>query len=325
MTDVPIRIASGNYDRVRAIMSGAVAIEGCAVDYLNLAPPETFRRLFEDQEFDVAEMSFSTYLLTRNRFEFPYTAVPVFLSRVFPHSSIYIRTDRGIENPTDLKGRRVGIPNYHFTRGLCARGMLSDEYGVANEDIHWRTGGIDTPGGLTYMRMQPPESIDVQSIPAGSTLGGMLADGEIDAIITYRDPEVFTDKRPNIGRLFPDFRKVEQAYFKKTGIFPIMHVVGIRDELLAEHPWIAANVVAAFEAAKARAMPHLTDLDALAVTLPWLVAEAEDTIALMGEDFWPYGIEKNRQTIAAQTRWSFEQGISPQQFQPEDIFVASSL
>jgi 4,5-dihydroxyphthalate decarboxylase len=325
MSKLPVRIASGNYDRIQAVRSGAVPIDGCTVEYVNLAPPEIFRRLFENQEFDIAEMSFSSYLLTRTRFDFPYTAVPLFLSRVFPHSSIYIRTDRGIEAPQDLKGRQIGIPNYHFTRGLCVRGMLGDEYGLANEDIRWRTGGIDTPGGLTYLPIAPPAGIDVQSISADQTLGAMLAEGEIDAIITYRDPQVFTDGHPAIGRLFPDFRSAEQAYYKKTGIFPIMHVVGIRDDLLRRHPWLVGNVMAAFEEAKLRAMAALTDLDALAVSLPWLVAEAEDTKALMGDDFWPYGIEKNLAAINAQTRWSVEQGISPRQLELDDIFSASSL
>ena len=169
------------------------------------------------------------------------------------------------------------------------------------------------------------DGVDVQPIAPGQSLGAMLGLGEIDAIITYRDPQVFTDCHPHIGRLFQDFRTAEQAYYKKTGIFPIMHVVGIRDDLLAEHPWIAANVMNAFEEAKKRAMEHLTDLDALAVTLPWLVAEAEDTKALMGEDFWPYGTAKNLAAIAAQTRWSVEQGISPRQLDLEDIFVPSTL
>ncbi|MBT3989904.1 MAG: ABC transporter substrate-binding protein [Rhodospirillaceae bacterium] len=329
MPALPVKIASGNYDRIQALKSGEVTLEGCDVEYLNLSPPETFQRLFDHQEFDIAEMSFSTYLLARSKFDWPYTAVPVFLSRVFPHCSIYIRTDRGIERPEDLSGKKIGIPNYHFTRGLCVRGMLRDEYGVKNEDINWLTGGIDTPGGLTYMPMEPPDNINIQAIPSRESLGDMLVEGEIDGIITYRDPQVFTKKMPNIGRLFPDFRSAEQAYFSKSGIFPIMHVIGIRDDLINSHPKFAENVVAAFEAAKALAMPPLTDLDALAVTLPWLVAEAEATVDLMGEDFWPYGIEKNKKTLEAQIRWSFEQGISTGKsggaFEIEDLFVPSCL
>ena len=325
MSPLTLRIASGNYDRIQAIKNGDIAIPGCDIDYVNMAPPETFRQLFDHREFDVAEMSFSTYLLARTRFDFPYTAVPVFLSRVFPHSSIYVRTDRGILVPTDLKGRSIGIPNYHFTRGLCVRGMLSDEYGLANEDVDWRVGGIDTPGGLQYMQIDPPDGVEAQAIGVDQTLGDMLADGVIDAIITYRDPQVFTERVPNIGRMFADFRTAEQAYYKKTGIFPIMHMVGIRDDLLADHPWLAVAVMEAFEEAKKRVMPNLIDLDALAVTLPWLVAEVEDTIALMGEDFWPYGTEKNMSTISAQTRWSVEQGISSRQLDLEDIFVPSTI
>ena len=321
MPPLSITVVSGDYDRIRAIKSGKVAVEGCSVTYLTLTPPETFKRLFDDHEFDVAEMSFSSYLLARSRFDWPYTAVPVFLSRVFPHCSIYIRTDRGIRRPEDLQGRTVGIPNWHFTRGLVVRGMLQDEYGVRCGDIRWRVGGIDTPGGLTYMPIEPPAGIEVQPIGAGETLGAMLADGRIDAIITYRDPQVFTDKTPNIGRLFPDFRTAERAWFAKTGIFPIMHTVGIRNSLLDRHPWLAANVVTAFAQAKALCMPHLTDLDALAVTLPWLVAEAEATVELMGEDFWPYGVAKNHVTLAAQARWSVEQGIAHRLFAPEELFA----
>ena len=319
-----ITVVSGDYDRIQAIKTGKVPVEGCAVTYVNLAPPETFQRLFTNQEFDVAEMSFSSYMLARSRMDWPYTAVPIFPSRVFPHSSIYVRTDRGIHRPEDLKGKLIGIPNYHFTRGLVVRGMLQDEYGVRNEDIRWRIGGIDAPGGLTYMPFDPPAGLEVETIPADKTLGQMLVDGKIDAIITYRDPQVFTDRAPNIGRLFPNFRPVEQAWFKKTGFFPIMHTVGVRNSLLAEHPWLARAVVKAFEQSKAACMPHLVDLDALYTSLPWLVAEAEDTIKLMGEDFWPYGLAKNRKMIETQVRWSVEQGISAKCFTPQELFVPVS-
>jgi 4,5-dihydroxyphthalate decarboxylase len=265
-------------------------------------------------------MSFSTYMRARSKGGWPYLAVPVFLSRVFPHSSIYIRTGSGIEQPEDLKGRRIGIPNYHFTRGLCVRGMLQDEYGLRPEDCLWRIGGVDEPGGLQYLPMPAPKGVEAISIDPGKYLGAMPVEGEIDAIITYTDPRVFTEKHPNIARLFPDFRPAEQDYFAKTGIFPIMHVLGIRESLLEAHPWIANNIVAAFEEAKSLCMPSLVDLDALAVSLPWLVAEAEATMALMGEDFWPYGVEKNKKTIQAQIRWSHEQGISDRIFQIEDLF-----
>lgn len=321
VSELPIKMVSGNYDRIQGVKSGEVPVEGCRVEYLNLAPPETFKRLFDDQEFDVSEMSFSTYLMARMQGEWPYIAVPVFLSRVFPHCSIYIRTDRGIDKPEDLAGRIIGIPNYHFTRGLCVRGMLTDEYGLDLEDIHWRTGGIDTPGGLTYLNKPTPTNYDVQAITADQCLGDMLAAGEIDAIITYRDPQVFSDRVANIGRLFPDFKRAEKSYYKKTGIFPIMHVVGIRESLVESNPWLPASVVAAFEKSKSNCLPQLTDLDALNFTLPWLVAEAEETINLMGADFWPYGLSKNRHTLETQIRWSFEQGIIDRQPSLNELFI----
>ena len=231
---------------------------------------------------------------------------------------LYCRTDAPYRHPSELKGKRIGSPAFRYTVNLWLRGMLAEHYDLAPQDMSWVTNEAEING------YQIPSNIDVSVVP-GTGPGQLLIDGEIDAIITYRHPQVFTDCHPHIGRLFQDFRTAEQAYYKKTGIFPIMHVVGIRDDLLAEHPWIAANVMNAFEEAKKRAMEHLTDLDALAVTLPWLVAEAEDTKALMGEDFWPYGTAKNLAAIAAQTRWSVEQGISPRQLDLEDIFVPSTL
>ena len=186
MSDVAVRIASGNYDRIQAIKSGAVPIEGCAVDYVNLAPPETFRRLFENQEFDIAEMSFSTYLLTRTRFQFPYTAVPVFLSRVFPHSSIYIRTDRGIEGPASLAGKSIGLPEYQITANVWIRGMLHDDYGVKPSDIHWRSGGLEDPGREERSPLNLPPEIDLTPIAGDRTLPEMLAEGELDAVFSAR-------------------------------------------------------------------------------------------------------------------------------------------
>lgn len=325
MADVPITIVSGDYDRIQAIKSGAVAVEGCDVTYLNLSPGETFFRLFNYQEFDVSEMSFSTYILARSKGDWPYRAVPVFLSRVFPHCSIYIRSDRGIERPEHLHGRIVGVPSYHFTRGLAVRGMLHDEYGVAPSDMRWRIGGVDRPEDFDYVGVDAPDGVEVVPIDRRRCLSELLLEGEIDAIVSYRDPQILSDGAPDIVRLFPDFRAAERAYFAKTGIFPIMHLLGIHERLLERYPWIARSIVKAFEEAKACCLPRLTDLDALSVTLPWLVAETRETMALMGEDFWPYGVARNVPTLEAQTRWSFEHGLSIRRFTPEDLFVESTL
>jgi len=316
-----LSVCSGDYDRVQALKSGAVKIAGCTLSYHNHHPAETFRRLFDDHEFDVAEMSLSSYLVALGQGGFPYRAIPVFLSRVFAHGSIYLGPHSAIEAPSDLKGKRLGSPNYHFTRGLCVRGLLADEYGLAPGDMLWRTGGVDSPGGLGYLPIEAPAGVEIEPIGADQTLSAMLLAGEIDAIVSYRDPEVFSRGEAGVRRLFADFRPLEQAYFKKTGIFPIMHVVGIRQDLLAAHPWLAGAIFRGFSEAKALALPRLQDLDALSVMLPWLVAEAEATIELMGADFWPYGVEANRATIEAQTRWSHEQGLIPRQFTADEIFV----
>lgn len=321
MSTVRLSIATANYDRIQALKSGEVAVEGCALDYVTSDPVSTFQRLFRKQEFDIAEMSFSTYMLTVSQGGFPYRAVPIFLSRVFPHCSIYVRTDRGIRTPQDLKGRLIGIPSYHFTRGLVVRGMLQDDYGITPRDIRWRIGGVDRPEDLNYIAKPNPPGIHIESVEPGGWLGAELKDGRIDGIITYRDPQVFVDETPGIGRLFPDFRAAEQDWFRRTGIFPTMHVIGIRESLIERFPALPLNVCRAFEAAKRACRPILFDLDALTYMLPWLVAEAEATVRAMGRDYWPYGVAKNRRMIEAQARWSFEQGLTDRILTPEELFV----
>ncbi len=316
-----LSVCSADYDRIQALKSGAVAVEGCRLRYRHHEPAETFRRLFDDHEFDVAEMSFSSYLVALGQGGFPYRAIPVFLSRVFAHGSIYLGPESGILEPGDLKGKRVGAPNYHFTRGLCVRGLLADEHGVAPGDMLWRTGGVDSPGGLGYLPLAPPPGVEIAPIGDDQSLAELLLRGEIDAIVSYREPEIFRRGQSGVRRLFADFRRHEQEYFRKTGIFPIMHVVGIREALLAAHPWLAGAIYRGFEEAKALALPRLFDHDALAVMLPWLVAEAEATKELMGPDFWPYGVAANRATLEAQTRWSCEQGLTPRRYSADEIFV----
>ncbi len=316
-----LRIATDDYDRIQALKSGKVAIEGYTLDYLTLEPGETFTRLFRRHEFDISEMSFSTYLVALSQGGFPYRAIPVFLSRVFPHGSIYVRASAGIREPCDLKGRKVGVPSYHFTRGLVVRGMLQDEYGVKPSDIRWRIGGVDKPEDYSYVAKPSPPGVEVEFIAPGRHLAGELAEGNIDAIISYRDPEMLLGGDPAISRLFEDFRALERDWYRRTGIFPAMHLVGIREELLAKHPDLALNACRAFEAAKRACLPRLFDLDSLKVTLPWLVAEARATVALMGPDFWPYGMPGNRRMIESQTRWSFEQGLSRKVFAPAELFA----
>ena len=317
---LPITIASWDYDRVRPIKDGTVQVEGCDVTYINTRPEETFFRLFTYQEFDVSEMSFSSYMLARTNIDFPYIALPIPISRVFAHSGMFIRTDRGIKRPEDLKGKIVGAPNYQLTRGLCIRGTLSDEYGVKPQHLKWRIGGLDVPEFLDYVPQEPPKGVEIEPIKPGQTLSQMLVDGEIDAIFTAQTPLCWREKRPKIARLFANPREAEMAYFKKTGIFHIMHLIGLRKSLAEQYPWLPRAIMKAFEEAKALTQPNLTEVTAYVTMLPWLAYEAEATMAAMGEDYWPYGIEKNLKTIDAQIRWSYEQGLSKKLWKKEELF-----
>lgn len=323
MSRVPLTVACWDYDRTRALREGEVAIEGCDVNYLSLAPEETFFRAFSAAEFDVTELSFSSYMVARSRGTCPYLAVPVFPSRAFRHSAIYVRTDRGITRPQDLRGKVVGVPEYQITASLWVRGILRDEYGVDPADLDWRTGGVEQPGRHEKLAIQPP-GIRITSAPHGS-LSDLLAAGELDALVTARAPSCYGRGEPGVGRLFPNFRDEERAYFAKTGIFPIMHVLGIRETLLQDHPWLASSVVKAFQQAKERCLRELEEVTALKVTLPWVAQEAEETRALMGRDFWPYGVAENRKVLEALVRYSWEQGLSARPLAVEELFAPQTL
>lgn len=325
MADLPITVACWDYDRTRALMDGRVRIEGCDATYLPLGPEEVFFRAFRHQEFDVTELSFSTYMMATARGDCPYTAIPAFISRAFRHSGIYIRTDRGIEKPADLKGRVVGVPEYQVTAAVWIRGILEHEYGVKPSDIKWRSGGVEEPGRHEKSDLPLPHGVELAAIPADRTLGPMLESGEIEALVAPRAPSCYGRGAAHVGRLFPDFRPVERAYYKKTGIFPIMHVIGVRRELAERHRWLGSSVFKAFAQAKAACLPALTEVAALKVTLPWVAQEAEDTRALMGEDFWPYGIDGNEKTLDAFLSYHHEQGLSSKKLALEDLFIPSTL
>lgn len=322
--DVPITIACGNYDRTRAIRDGRVNVEGCAVTYLPLYPEEIFHRVFHDQEFDVAEMSFSSYIRTVANGDAAYIGVPAFVSRVFRHSGIYVRADSGIERPEDLRGRLVGLPEYQITAVVWMRGLLQHEYGVSPSEVKWRQGGQEQPGRKERTPLKPIPGVDLQAIPEDKTLVGMLEAGELDALFTARAPSSFLAGKPHIKRLFPDIRAVERAYYQKTKMFPIMHLVGIRKTLVERYPWLPTSVFKAFIQAKALAMIDLHDVNALLVTLPWLDAETVDTEALMGKDFWKYGVKENLTEIDALTQYSFEQGLSRRKVDVSELFAPST-
>lgn len=325
MAKLSITIACGNYDRVRAIKDGRVAVDGCEVNFLTLVPEELFFRAFRHQEFDVCEMSMSSYLMALSRDEARYVVVPVFPSRMFRHSAIYIRTDKGIKEAQDLIGRVVGAPEYQLTAILWARGILDDEYGVPPNALRWRTGGLHDAGRSEKIQLSVPAGTEILAIPEDQTLNELLSAGKIDALISPRAPRCFEAGQPNVGRLFPNFREVERKYFARTRIFPIMHVLGIRRDLAIQHPWLANSLYNAFLEAKNICLEEMRFQAALAVTLPWLNNEIDETVALMGKDYWPYGIEPNRATLEAAVRYAYRHGTAVRQLTVEELFLENTL
>jgi len=326
MSKLRLTLAVADYDRTKGIFSGRTPIEGCDIVPLAVQAEECFHRAFKFQEFDIAEISMSSHMATVSRGENAYIGVPAFVSRVFRHSGIYIRTDRGIRAPQDLRGKKIGLPEYQITANVWIRGMLQDDYGVKPEEIHWRRGGIEEPGRGERSPIKLPEKIDLQQIADDKTLSGMLQAGEIDGMITARAPSCFDRRVPHVGRLFPDFKKAEQDYFRRTGNFPIMHLIGIRKTLVEQYPWLPVSVYNAFLASKNIAVKELNELAQLMVNLPWVVDHYNETREVMGEDFWPYGFtEATRRQIDLFSRYHHEQGLSARRVRPEELFAPSTF
>lgn len=323
--DIPITIACGDYDRVRAIKDGRVKVEGCDVTFLPLEPEEVFFRAFRYAEFDVCELSFSSFLRVTSQNKADYVGIPAFVSRVFRHNAIYIRTDRGIEKPEDLRGKLVGLPEYQMTAPVWMRGMLEDEYGVRPDEIHWRSGGQEEAGRDERTPLTLDNGVDLQPIPEDRTLSEMFAAGELDALMTARAPSPFVRGEPNIARLFPDYRAVEKAYYEKTKLFPIMHLMGVKKELAEQYPWLPGSLYKAFVQARDIAYEEVREITALLITLPWVEAEALETMALMGEDYWRYGVKESAHEIEALTRYSYDQGLSERKLTAEDLFAPSTF
>jgi 4,5-dihydroxyphthalate decarboxylase len=325
MSRVTITVATWDYDRVRALADGRVPIEGCDVNYITMPLEEILERAFFHGEFDVAEIGFSPYLIALSRGVARYVAIPAFLSRMFRHSAIYIRADRGIQGPADLRGKRIGVPEYQMSAALWARGYLQDEFAIAARDVDWVQAGLEQAGRRDKFPLNLPDGFPLASAPSGETLSHMLAEGELDAVISARRPSCFIAGHPQVRRLFPDYRAAERDYYRRTGLFPIMHAVGIRRDVLEAHPWLAASVYKAFVRAKRIADDDLAETTALKVGLPWVNAELDATREIMGEDFWSYGIEANRKTLATMARYSYEQGLAVRLLAVEEMFAASTL
>jgi 4,5-dihydroxyphthalate decarboxylase len=320
-----LSLACWNYDRTRALMDGSVQPDGIDLTYLNLPVEETFFRMLRNREFDVAEMSLSSYTVSMFREPRPFVAIPVFPSRVFRHSSIYINAESGIRTPKDLIGKRIGTPEYQMTAPVWIRGILSDHYGVPVDSVTYCTGGEEEKGRSEKLKLDLPPSIRVEPIGEHQTLSQMLATGEIDALHTARMPSTFWTAPEKVKRLFPDFVSVEKEYYRETGIFPMMHTVAIRRDVYEQNRWVAQSLYKAFVEAQKRTYEDLYVTAALKAMLPWLTAHVEETRALMGEDFWPYGFERNRATLATFLRYHHEQGLSKRLLTPEELFAPEAM
>ena len=318
-----LSIGIGRYDRTQALIDGRIGVAGVEATFESPPLEELFAKAFDTDAYDLAELSFSNFLYLSSTGNCRYVALPVFPSRMFRHSAFFVRTDRGIRSPRDLVGKVVGVREFSMTAALVARGVLEDEYGVRAADIDWRCGPADAADAKTVIRMQP-RGVRMAVIPDGRNLSDMLAAGEIDAMVAYKPPKCFLAGAPNVARLFPDHVRVEQDYYARTGIFPIMHLVGIRREL-ADDAVLCRALCDAFEAAKREAIDAIAAYQALGVALPWAPASVRDVRALMGEDYWPYGVRRNAAAVEALARYSYAQGLAARHMRIEELFAAGAL
>jgi 4,5-dihydroxyphthalate decarboxylase len=322
--NVPITLACERYDRTEALRDGRVRPAGIELTYLPQQVEETFFRMARFQEFDAAELSLSSYVVGLTR-DAPFIAIPVFPSRLFRHSGIYVSAASGIEKPADLVGKRVGVAEYQLTANVWIRGILADEYDVPVESVTYRTGGLHQPGRPEKLRVELPAGVRVAPIGPTETLSELLAGGEIDALYTPRTPRSFARGDAGVRRLFDPSGPVEEDYFARTGIFPIMHVIVLRRDVYERNRWVARSLYDAFEQAKALCQEGMDETAAARYMLPWLHDEVARTRAVLGADYWPYGLQRNADTLRTFLRYSFDQGLAARVLNPEDLFAPETL
>jgi 4,5-dihydroxyphthalate decarboxylase len=306
-------------------MDGRIKVDGIDLNYLNLPVEETFFRMARFKEFDVAEMSLSSYCVTLSKPERPFIAIPIFPSRFFRHSCIYVNSKSGIKEPKDLIGKKIASPEYQMTAPVWIRGILQDHYGVPIDAQPYLFGGEEEPGRIEKMSLKLPPNIKVSPIEPHQTLTQMLYDGEIDALYTARMPSSFLKGDGVVRRLFDNYQEVERQYYKDTSIFPIMHTVVIRREVYEANRWIAQSLTKAFMQAQQMTYEALNETAALKTMLPHLTAHVEEVKREFGDDWWPYGLEKNVKTLETFTRYHHEQGLSPKRLQVQELFAPEAL
>lgn len=326
-TSLTLSLSCWDYDRTRRLLDGQIRVPGITLHALTHAPEETFFRMLKWQEFDVAEMSLSSYVMSLFTERKPFVAIPVFPSRAFRHGGIYVRGDSTLTDPSSLVGATVGVPEYQMTASVWIRGILADHHGVPVDAVTYRTGGLHDAGRTEKIRLNLPSGLEVRPIGTDRTLEQALLGGELDALYSARAPRSFRPDAASataIRRLFADPMQEEQRYYETTQIFPIMHTVVIKREVYEAHPWIARGLLDAFTEARDAAYAELDEVTALKHMLPWGVQQYEQVHQLMGPDFWAYGLEPNRHVLETFLRYSFEQGLSPRVLRPEDLFVSET-
>lgn len=322
---LPLTFACSPYDRIMPLADGRVIPEGIDLNFLSLGVEEVFWRQLRNQEFDVSESSLSSFVMLRSRGDERFIAIPIFTSRFFRHSCVFINTQKGIRRPQDLKGKIVGLPEYQITAVVWLRGIFQHDYGVSPRDVIWRSGGEETPGRVEKIKLNLSSDIDLEPVPPDKYLSKMLEDGELDALFTARAPSSFTRGSPNVARLFENYREVEEEYFKRTGIFPIMHTIILKRDMYEKNPWIAMSLFKAFSRAKELTIHSYGETAALHVTLPWIHPELEYIKKIMGEDWWPYGMRRNRKTLETFLAYHHEQGLSSRLMTVEELFAPETL
>ncbi|HZO36078.1 MAG TPA: hypothetical protein VFB41_04290 [Solirubrobacteraceae bacterium] len=317
--DLALTLAINDYDHVRDVVEGRVPVDGVTLTTLTLSVEEIFYRFSRYREWHVTELSLAKFVALRSQGE-PIVAIPVFPSRQFRHSAIFVRADASILDPAQLAGARIGIPEWSQTAGIYVRALLEHQYGVALDGVHWFQGGVNEPGRIEGIELAVPEGIRLTPV-SDRTLSEMLIAGELDAIVSAHPPETFKQGDGEIRRLIENPREVEERYYLETGIHPIMHTIAIRGDVYDEHPWVAMSLMKAFDEAKRRSLERLIETNTSRIPLPWGSRAAERSKEIFGEDFWPYGIEPNRPTLEAFLQYSFEQGLTTEETRPEDLFV----
>lgn len=326
MSKMKLSVAFGNYDRKRALIDGRAQIDGVDPAFMTLTPEEMFFRAFRHADFDVSELSLASYVVSIANGNNEYTALPIFLSRAFRHSSIYVTRSSGIKEPRSLRGKRIGIAEYQLTANVWARALLEDDFGVKPSEIIWVRGGMDSPMRPEKLKLSLPSDVKVEAVDEGETLNQLLIDGKIDGFIGPRAPRCFFDPNGKINRLFDNSIKTGLDYFDRTGIFPIMHVLGVRKKLLEDNPFLAQALNKAFIHAKQIAEAELADTSATKVTMPFVEDHLDLIKQTMGTDFWTYGVDtQNQKILETFLRHHHLQGLSKRLVKVEELFPQNAL